>query len=259
LGGSRPRRFVGRSGERSERSLDAPKALPENRGWSDGAPSSELRAGSAEAMPTYTCLCCCHTETFDTPEDAFEAGWDVAPYFTLQPVRFLSVSAGPDPRARRSQTAARRPPRKLEETRTSDATPRAHREGAESAPGLTTIGRENSAASNAQCSTTFVGKVCPLRSSIRPHSTFNISERPTRQRTPTCGATPATVMGPLLRCGGGVARAPSVHRHLCSGAHRAAQNAARQRRMATPRTSSCPYTCRAPVGSGSSPRTCELR
>ena len=35
-------------------------------------------------MPTYTCLCCGHTQAFDTPEEAFEASWDVAPYFTLQ-------------------------------------------------------------------------------------------------------------------------------------------------------------------------------
>src|SRR2546430_6656812 len=38
-----------------------------------------------ENVLTYTCLCCSHTETFETAEAAFEAGWDVAPYFTLQP------------------------------------------------------------------------------------------------------------------------------------------------------------------------------
>jgi hypothetical protein len=37
-------------------------------------------------MPTYTCLCCGHTETFETADEAFEAGWDMAAYFTLQPL-----------------------------------------------------------------------------------------------------------------------------------------------------------------------------
>jgi hypothetical protein len=60
--------------------------LPHNRGWSDGVPATELRANSEEDMPTYTCLCCGHTQTFKTPEEAFEASWDVAPYFTLQPL-----------------------------------------------------------------------------------------------------------------------------------------------------------------------------
>lgn len=36
-------------------------------------------------MPTYTCLCCGHTQAVDTPEEVFEASWDVAPYFTRQP------------------------------------------------------------------------------------------------------------------------------------------------------------------------------
>jgi hypothetical protein len=35
-------------------------------------------------MPPYTCLCCGHIKTFETADDAFEAGWDIAPYFTLQ-------------------------------------------------------------------------------------------------------------------------------------------------------------------------------
>jgi hypothetical protein len=37
-------------------------------------------------MPTYTCLCCGHTQTFESPDEAFEASWDVEPYFTLQPL-----------------------------------------------------------------------------------------------------------------------------------------------------------------------------
>lgn len=44
-------------------------------------------------MPTYACLCCGHTEAFETAQDAFEAGWDVAPYFTLQPLCNLCLSA----------------------------------------------------------------------------------------------------------------------------------------------------------------------
>jgi len=37
-------------------------------------------------MPTYTCLCCGHTDTFETADEAFEAGWGIAPYFTLPPL-----------------------------------------------------------------------------------------------------------------------------------------------------------------------------
>ena len=44
-------------------------------------------------MPTYTCLCCGYTEAFVTAQDAFEASWDVAPYFTLQPLCNLCLSA----------------------------------------------------------------------------------------------------------------------------------------------------------------------
>jgi hypothetical protein len=46
-----------------------------------------------ELMPTYTCLCCEHTETFESADAAFAAGWDVAPHFTLQPVCNLCLSA----------------------------------------------------------------------------------------------------------------------------------------------------------------------
>src|SRR5688572_2558413 len=41
-------------------------------------------------------------------------------------------------------------------------------------------------------------------------------------------------LGPRLRCAGGVAHAPSLLRHLCWGAHRAAQTAARLRGAPTP-------------------------
>jgi hypothetical protein len=44
-------------------------------------------------MPTYTCLCCGHTEAFETAQDAFEASRDVAPYFTMQPLCNLCLSA----------------------------------------------------------------------------------------------------------------------------------------------------------------------
>jgi hypothetical protein len=44
-------------------------------------------------MPTYTCLCCGHTETFETAEEAFDASWDVTPYFTLQPLCDFCPSA----------------------------------------------------------------------------------------------------------------------------------------------------------------------
>ncbi len=44
-------------------------------------------------MPTYTCLCCGHTAAFETAEAAFQASWDVAPYFTLQPLCDFCMSA----------------------------------------------------------------------------------------------------------------------------------------------------------------------
>jgi hypothetical protein len=43
-------------------------------------------------MPTYTCLCCGHTETFESAEAAFRAGWDVAPRFTVQPLCDLCLT-----------------------------------------------------------------------------------------------------------------------------------------------------------------------
>ena len=132
-------------------------------------------------MPTHTCLCCGHTETFETAEEAFDASWDVAPYFTLQPLCDFCVCAGPDPRTRRSETAARRRARQLEETRTSDATQRTHREGAESGPELRTILRENCATSKARSLTTFAGKVSPLEARFhRAAQPASSSARPDR-------------------------------------------------------------------------------
>lgn len=44
-------------------------------------------------MPTYQCLCCGHAETFESADAAFQSGWDVAPYFTLQPLCNLCPAA----------------------------------------------------------------------------------------------------------------------------------------------------------------------
>ena len=43
-------------------------------------------------MPTDTCLCCGHTETFESMEAAFRASWDVAPRFTVQPLCDLCLT-----------------------------------------------------------------------------------------------------------------------------------------------------------------------
>src|SRR5258705_13977605 len=47
-------------------------------------------------MPSYTCLCCGHPEGFDSADAAFQAGWDVAPHFTLQPLCNLCPSSSKD-------------------------------------------------------------------------------------------------------------------------------------------------------------------
>jgi hypothetical protein len=44
-------------------------------------------------MAMYTCLCCGYTEMFESADAAFQAGWDVAPYFTLQPLCNLCPAA----------------------------------------------------------------------------------------------------------------------------------------------------------------------
>ena len=44
-------------------------------------------------MPTYSCLCCGYTETFESADSAFNAGWDVAPHFTVQPFCNLCPSS----------------------------------------------------------------------------------------------------------------------------------------------------------------------
>lgn len=51
------------------------------------------RSAAAGNMPTYTCLCCGHSESFESAEAAHHASWDVAPYFTLQPLCDLCLSA----------------------------------------------------------------------------------------------------------------------------------------------------------------------
>ncbi len=48
---------------------------------------------SGSGMPTYTCLCCDHTETFESTDAALNGGWDVAPHFTLQPLCNLCPAA----------------------------------------------------------------------------------------------------------------------------------------------------------------------
>lgn len=37
-------------------------------------------------MPAYRCLCCERQQEFDSAEEAFKSGWDVAPYFTIEPL-----------------------------------------------------------------------------------------------------------------------------------------------------------------------------
>ncbi len=44
-------------------------------------------------MSSYTCLCCGHTEVFDSADAAYQAGWDVAPHFTVQPLCGLCPSS----------------------------------------------------------------------------------------------------------------------------------------------------------------------
>jgi hypothetical protein len=44
-------------------------------------------------MPSYTCICCGHTEEFETAGAAYEAGWDVEPLFTVQPLCVLCPAA----------------------------------------------------------------------------------------------------------------------------------------------------------------------
>jgi hypothetical protein len=44
-------------------------------------------------MPSYTCLCCGHTETCESADAAFQTGWDVAPHFTIQPLCKLCPAA----------------------------------------------------------------------------------------------------------------------------------------------------------------------
>jgi hypothetical protein len=45
-------------------------------------------------MPSYTCLCCGHTEEFDSADASFQAVCDVAPHFALQPPSAPFAQAG---------------------------------------------------------------------------------------------------------------------------------------------------------------------
>jgi len=95
-------------------------------------------------MRTYTCLCCGHTQTFETPEKAFEAGWDVAPYFTLQPLcdfcpsSLILIHGLDGARRRHAQEHAN-----WKEHGRPETDPRDHRRTSESQPRLTAICREN--------------------------------------------------------------------------------------------------------------------
>lgn len=37
-------------------------------------------------MVKFQCLCCGYEQEFNSAEEAYKAGWDVAPYFTIQPL-----------------------------------------------------------------------------------------------------------------------------------------------------------------------------
>jgi hypothetical protein len=82
--------------------------LPQNRNRSDGAPRRNDELMLQENMPAYTCLCCGHAET--------SRRWKTPPRLARMWHRASRCSrcvisvrcAGPDPRTRRSQIAARR-------------------------------------------------------------------------------------------------------------------------------------------------------
>lgn len=44
-------------------------------------------------MVKFKCLCCDHEQEFKDAEEAYKAGWDVAPYFTIQPLCHLCPAA----------------------------------------------------------------------------------------------------------------------------------------------------------------------
>ncbi len=134
-------------------------------------------------MPTYTCLCCGHTEAFETAQDAFEASWDVAPYFTLQPLCNLCLSApvlilGVDGARRLHAEAAR----KVEETRTPDTDARGHGRRVRSGQQLSTIRRENCTALKTQFWTRAAGKVGTLGGPILFMIRDAFCQRPIRYR-----------------------------------------------------------------------------
>ena len=45
------------------------------------------------ASMDYKCLCCDYEASFDEPKDAYDAGWDIVPYFTLAPFCNLCPSS----------------------------------------------------------------------------------------------------------------------------------------------------------------------
>jgi len=44
-------------------------------------------------MNRYTCICCDHEEEFESAKAAYDAGWDVEPDFTCQPLCNLCPAA----------------------------------------------------------------------------------------------------------------------------------------------------------------------
>jgi hypothetical protein len=69
------------------------QVLPHNRGWSDGARVARTATCSGRKTCPLTRAYVVVTPGFETAQDAFEASWDVAPYFTLQPLCNLCLSA----------------------------------------------------------------------------------------------------------------------------------------------------------------------
>jgi hypothetical protein len=146
-------------------------------------------------MPTYTCLCCGHAET--------SRRWKTPPRLARMWHRASRCSrcvisvrcAGPDPRTRRSQIAARRRARQLGKTRTTP-TPRAHRGGTNSGPELRTV----------------IGKTAPLRTlnprplsretlpTSKPHSTAQHTQL-LRAPDPTADTDMWGVSDPAVRPG----------------------------------------------------------
>jgi hypothetical protein len=119
-------------------------------------------------------------ETFETADEAFEAGWDIAPYFTLQPLCDFCRSAavlihGLDgARSRHADEHANwkkhgRPTRLRELTGG----------GTELGPELRTFVGKTAPLRTLNPRPLSPGKGCPLRSAIPRHITVNFCQRPT--------------------------------------------------------------------------------